>query len=271
MMRSWWGGRPEILQGGVANAGAVVREGHFVLRPANARTPLIHALLRHVRSTGFGGVPEPVGIDADGRERLIFVSGEVAVPPFPAWIQRDDAVASIAELLGRFHEAAKTFEAPSDVDVSWSDEMADPAGGTAVCHNDVCPGNVVFRQGRAIALLDFDFAGPGRALYDLAGLANMCVPLDTAEDAAVWGWGEVDPFRRLRAVADGYGLGPDREQFVEVIEERMSGDGAFVQRRAERGEPAFVDMWERMGGGARYARRLTWFRANREHFLTALG
>jgi thiamine kinase-like enzyme len=212
-----------------------------------------------------------VGIDADGRERLVFIPGEVAVPPFPEWIQEDKAVASIAQRLGRFHEAAKTFVAPTDVEVSWSKELADPAGGTMVCHNDVCPENVVFREGRAVALLDFDFAAPGRVLWDLAGLANMSVPLDTPEDAAVWGRRQVDPFSRLRAVADGYGLGPGRDQFLRVIEERMSNGGAFVRQRVEKGEPAFVDMWERMGGAARYARRLGWFRANRQGLLSALG
>lgn len=50
----------EILQGGVANAGAVAREGAYVLRPSNPHTEVIHALLRHVRAEGFEGVPEPV-------------------------------------------------------------------------------------------------------------------------------------------------------------------------------------------------------------------
>ena len=29
-----------------------------------------------------------------------------------------------------------------------------------MCHNDVCPENVVFRDGIAVALLDFEFAAP---------------------------------------------------------------------------------------------------------------
>ena len=53
--------------------------------------------------------------------------------------------------------------------------MADPEGGPVVCHNDVCLENVVFRNGEAVALLDFDFAAPGRPVYDLACFAaHVC-------------------------------------------------------------------------------------------------
>ena len=39
---------------------------------------------------------------------------------------------------------------------------------------------------------------------------------------------------------------------------------------ASAGEPAFVAMWEAMGGQERYDRRQAWFDAERPQFLTAL-
>jgi phosphotransferase family enzyme len=259
----------EVLAGGVANAGAVVRVGPHVLRPSNPHSQTIHSLLRYVRAAGFEGAPEPVGVDPDGRERLVFIEGEVPYPPFPAWSQTDEALASTAALLARFHSATRGFATPAGL--SWSDEMADPAGGPVICHNDVCPENVVYRSGRAAALLDFDFAAPGRPLYDLAQLAKMCVPLDTPEDAARLGRGSLDPFRRLRIVADAYGLPAERSDFLAMLEEGMEAGHHFVRRRVERGEPAFVTMWEQMGGQARYDRRQAWFSRNRQRFLDALG
>lgn len=259
----------EVLRGGVANAGAVVREGAYVLRPSKPQSELIHALFRHVRAAGFDGVPEPVGIDPDGRERLVFIPGDVAWPPFPPWVQTDAALASIAELLARFHAAAQGFEVPSGA--TWNRELADSIGGSLVCHNDVCPENVVFRDGVAVALLDFDFAAPGRALHDLGVMARMCIPLDTPEDAAVWGRESLDPIRRLRLVADSYGLTPGREELIRIIEQQMDAGGAFVRHRVEQGEPAFVEMWERMGGEARYDRRRDWFAQHRQRFVDALG
>ena len=260
---------PEPLLGGVANAGAVVREGFYVLRPSNPHTDLIHRLLRHVRAAGFDGVPEPMGIDPDRRERLVFIPGDVPMPPFPPWSQTDEALSSIAELLARYHAAAEGFEVSPQA--AWNAELADPSGGTLMCHNDVCLENVVFRDGVAVALLDFDFAAPGRPIYDLAVMARLCIPLDTPDDAATWGWRSPDPFRRLRLAADSYGLPPRREELVEVIEQGMSNVGEFVRRRVERGEPAFVEMWERMGGQARYERRRDWFNEHRERFVEALG
>jgi hypothetical protein len=259
----------EILQGGVANAGAVIRHGGYVLRPSNPHSELIHSFLRHVRAAGFEGVPDPVGVDPDGRERLVFIPGEVAWPPFPRWSQTDRSLASIAQLLAGFHAAARGFQSPPRA--KWNGELADPAGGSVVCHNDVCPENVVFRDGIAVALLDFDFAAPGRPVRDLAIMARMCVPLDTPEDAAVWGRVGLDPFRRLRIVADSYGLAPGRGELLRIIEEMMGGGGEFVRRRVEEGQPAFVEMWEKMGGAARYERRAAWFAKHRARFAETLG
>ncbi len=224
-----------------------------------------------MRDAGFDGVPEPVGIDPDGRERLTFIPGDVPVPPFPSWSQTDEALASTAALLRRFHDAAAGFVAPEGA--AWSDEMADPRPGDApvICHNDVCPENVVYRDGRAVALLDFDFAAPGRPLYDLAQLAKMCVPLDTPEDAARLGRGSLDAVARLRVVADAYGLPPGRAEFVDVLREGIDAGAVFVQRHVDAGEPGFIEMWETMGGQARYDRRRQWFDEHHADFVAALG
>ncbi len=260
----------EVLAGGVGNAGAVVRVGAHVLRPTSPHTPAIHALLRHLRAAGFDGVPEVVGVDPDGRERLVFIDGAVPYPPFPAWSQTDAVLASTAALLRRYHDAAAGFVPP--VGVTWSDELADPAGGgPVVCHNDVCPENVVYRDGVAVALLDFEFAAPGRPLYDLTQLAKMNVPLDAPEDAARLRPTVTDPFTRLRVVADAYGLPAGRDEFLIIIADSMNPVGGLVERRVARGEPAFIKMWEQMGGRARYERRQAWFDAHRDRFADALG
>ncbi len=259
----------EVLHGGVTNAGEVSREGNYVLRPSNARSELVHRFLRHVRDAGFDGVPQPVGIDPDGRARLVFIPGDVPVRPFPAWAQTDTALGSTAQLLARFHAAAQGFQTPPGAQWSW--QLADPQGGIIICHNDVCLENVVFRDGVAVALLDFDFAAPGRPIYDLASMARLCVPLDAPEYAQVPDRESFDPVGRLRLVADSYGLAPGREELVRAIEESMARHGEFVRPRVERGEPAFVRRWELMGGQARFDRRRDWFAEHRDRFVEALG
>jgi hypothetical protein len=99
----------------------------------------------------------------------------------------------------------------------------------------------------------------------------MCIPLDTPNDAEMLGWESFDPFQRLRLVADSYGLPSGREELVNVIEQTMARGSEFVRSRAERGEPAFVEMWERIGGQARFDRRRDWFSLHRARFVEAVG
>jgi hypothetical protein len=259
----------EILPGGWANAGRVVRQGEFVLRPSNPHSGAIHTFLRDLHSNGFQGASVPVEKQADGRERLVFIEGDVPVPPFPAWAQTDDALGSIATLMRSFHDASSQI--PVGI-LTWSDELADPGGGSMICHNDVCLENVVFRNGRAVALLDFDFAAPGRPIFDLAAFARMCVPIDDDRSARRLGFGMIDRPARLRLVADTYGLGgKGRRQLLEHLDRSMRGGGAFVRRRVEAGDPNFVRMLEEMGGMERYERRGRWWEDSRPLFVSALS
>ena len=257
-----------VLHGGVANAGAVVRSGSFVLRPSNRHTPTIHRFLQALRTTGFDGASHPVGVDADGRERLEFLDGDVPLVPYPSWAQSDEALASVARLLRRFHDAAGSV--PATGADTWSNEMQDPLGGRVVCHNDVCLENVVFRDGEAVALLDFDFAAPGRPEYDLACFARMCVPIDD-ESRTRFGWASADLPGRLRLVADAYGLGPNgRDVVLDALDRSIAAGGQFLQARVAAGDPNFTTMWESMGGMARFDRRRAWWAASRAAFAAAM-
>ena len=258
------------MHGGVANAGSVVRQGSHVLRPSNPHTPTIHAFLRHLRAAGFEAASFPIGVDPDGRERLEYIDGDVAYPPFPAWAQTDLALASAAALVRRLHDASATFVPPPDA--TWSSEMADPEGGPVICHNDVCLENLVYRNQVAVGLLDFDFAAPGRPLHDLAQFARMNVPLETDDDAVLLGrTPPLDPFRRLRIVADAYGLPPGRGEFLDVVAEGIQRGGQFLQRRLDEGNEAFIAMVAASGGMAKFDRRRAWFAAHRDRLAEALG
>ncbi|WP_419928492.1 phosphotransferase [Candidatus Poriferisocius sp.] len=177
-------------------------------------------------------------------------------------------MASTAELLRSLHDAANGFD-PRDL--AWNDGLADPAGGAVVCHNDVCPENVVFRDGVAVALLDFEFAAPGRPIYDLACLARLCVPIDNDFDQARLGWQPADRLERLRLVADAYGLDRDgRKDLLAIMEVALTRAEEFIWRRVESGDPNFVEMWNRTDGAERYHRRRRWWNDNHHLFVAAL-
>jgi hypothetical protein len=258
----------EVLQGGVANAGAVIRVGTDVLRPSNQHSASILQFLSELEGSGFRGAPVPVGLDTDGRERLRFIPGDVAIPPYPDWVQTDDSLTSIVELIRGLHDASMVVDTD---DMTWSSEMADPDGGPVICHNDVCLENVVFRDGSAVALLDFDFAAPGRRTFDLAAFARMCVPVDDDVNSMKLGWHPSDRPTRLRLVCDAYGLNAEgRSEVLHSLDGSIARGGEFVRRRAEAGEPGFVKMWAEIGGMERFDRRRRWWAMVRSRFDAAL-
>jgi hypothetical protein len=259
----------EPLSGGIANAGSVARLGNYILRPHNSHSEAIGDFLEFIVRAGFAGVPRPAGMTPDGRDRFAYIRGNVPIPPYPEWSQRDEALASVAELLRRFHEVSRSYDFSGR---QWSEEMADPAGGTLVCHNDVCLENVVFEEGVAIGLLDFDFAAPGRPTYDLATFARMCVPIDDDTNAERNGWLPGDRPRRLRLIMDTYGLSAAKraEMFTEITRSMAQG-GDFVWRRVRAGDPNFIKMWNEMGGEERFARRGEWWLQNRGRYLAVIA
>lgn len=258
----------EPLEGGIANAGTVVRAGGHVLRPSRPYSASIHAWLRAVRAEGFGGVPVPVGIDDDGRERLEFLEGDVPISPYPDWSQSNTALASIAELLRGLHDASRVFDPRG---LAWNDLLADPAGGAIVGHKDVEPSNVVFRDGRAVAFIDFEFAAPGRPIYDLAQLCRLCVPIESDFDQARIGWHPADRSKRLRLVADAYGLdGEGRMELLDAMDDAIDRIEAFARRHADGADPRSLETLAATGGIEKYDRRRTWWKRHHSEFAAAL-
>ncbi|MET8025608.1 phosphotransferase [Streptomyces avermitilis] len=259
----------EALVGGMANAGAVFRRGALVERPAPHNAHALHSHLLALKEHGFDAAPTPVGLTADGREQLTFIPGDVALPPFPPWVLTTTALESVGILLRRLHAAGATIVV--DTDVEWPQDLADPEGGTMLCHNDVCPDNVVFRDGRAAALIDFDLAAPGRPLWDVAMTARYWVPMLDPVSAAASYPAALDAPARLRILADSYGLSAgERAELPGVIEQATEICRAFVTRRVADGDPVYLQALADHGGWERWDRVQTWLADHRETFTVAL-
>ena len=254
-----------VLEGGFTNAGRVTRVGDTVRRPLRPTTPATHALLRHLEAAGFDGAPRVLGIEGD-REVLSFIPGQAALPPYQPWALTDEALVGVATLLRRFHDAAESFDAGGH---EWSHAVPAAFRGALVSHNDPNLDNVVFAGGRAVALIDFDLAGPGSRVWDVACAARLWAPLREERDQP----GKVRGRTRERLVvfADAYGLAAaDRGRLVDALVSTHDWCYAIVRRAVDDGHEAFGREW-RSGGAGRAERTRAWLAAQDRVLRSALG
>lgn len=227
------------LDGGTANRGLVFRVGDTVRRPQTGGSPAVHALLRHLERVGFDGAPRYLGQDDLGREILGYVAGDAATEPHAPWALSDAALVSVADLLRRYHEAVRTFD-PSAY--GWSTTVPQRFRSGLVSHNDPNLDNIVFRDGAAVALIDFDLASPGSALWDVALAARLWVPLRAEEDVPDVRHGRMR--ERLRLFLDAYPLaGGDRRRLVAAATQTHDWCYHLVGAGADEGKPGYVQYW----------------------------
>ena len=202
------GGKDEERLSGGNVAASVTRVGKTVRKPATAASPAIHAFLNHLRATGVAEAPASLGVDADGFHVYDYVTGTVA-EHLPAMSQSE--LYRLGGIVRRLHDAAETFQpAPG---VVWNVAIP-PDDEEIVCHHDLAPWNLV-RDGERWVFIDWDGAGPGSRLWDLAYAARAFVPLvaggDPHRDAS-----------RLNALVNGYGLAGDaRLRLADMLAPRQ--------------------------------------------------
>jgi hypothetical protein len=252
------------MPGGTANRGLVERAGNTVRRPVAPCGTATHALLAHLAAVRFDGAPRLLAADAV-TETLTYIDGRAAVPPLRDEMLTDQALASVAELLRRYHQAAASFDPAG---YRWPRRVPARFTTRLVSHNDVHPANVIFRDGRAAALIDFDLAGPGSASWDLAAAARNWCPLGDERDIADSRQGQV--LRRFRLLLDAYGLpAAQRRAVAEAILANHDWSCAIITDAADAGHPAFADYWSHVAGTMARARR--WCEAHYHDLVAAAG
>src|SRR5207302_11221810 len=107
-----------------------------------------------------------------------------------------------------------------------------PTTAEVICHNDWAPWNALFRERRLVVMLDWDMAGPGSRLWDVANSAYSWVPLfsEGRRSSPI-----DDRARRLRLFCDAYRLfgarvAPRCHERAHALRERVCR-GASPSRR----------------------------------------
>ncbi|MBM7808263.1 hypothetical protein JOD57_004100 [Geodermatophilus bullaregiensis] len=258
--------REVLLEGGIANRGRVVRAGDTVRRPLRPTSPATRALLDHLAGVGFTGAPRFLGVDEQGREILTYVPGSAVTPPYPAWALTDEALLSVARLLRDYHQAVAGFDpAPH----GWPPSPPPAFTGELVSHNDVNLDNVVFRDGRAVALIDFDLASPGSRVWDVACAARLWAPL--RPDRHIGDARRGRALDRLRLFADGYGLtDADRDRMAAAVLANHEWCYDVIGTAVANGHAAFSRYWT-SGTMARAQETRQWYLDHADVLRAALG
>lgn len=209
------------LSGG--NITAVTRIGRTVRRQPGPWTAAVHGLLNHLEQSGFEGSPRVLGFDSQGREILTYIEGlagfisEGDIRPADVW--SDQVLVEAAAFLRRFHDA--TGGLSDSPNARWQMVFPDSDQHEVICHNDVAPYNAIFRDGHLKAMIDFDTAGPGPRIWDVAYAAYRFVPLVPRDVLHTMGAPEdLDIGGRLKLFCDAYGL-EQRQHLVGVIQDRI--------------------------------------------------
>ncbi len=207
------------LTGG--NITAATRIGSTVRRQTSLWSPAVHNLLRYLHSSGFKGAPQFLGIDAQGREILSYIPGEVGHYPLKPYMWTDENLVAVAHFLRLYHDA--TVDYRPDPSTPWQFIYPDSQRHEVICHNDVAPYNMIYRDEQPYALIDFDTAGPGPRIWDIAYAVYRFIPLSYASDIQSLGLAEPSSqSHRLRLFCRAYNLPSSYAELLDTVIHRLS-------------------------------------------------
>jgi Ser/Thr protein kinase RdoA (MazF antagonist) len=219
----------EILPGGNV-AAKVVRVGATVRKPAGPQTPAVEAFLAHLNAAGLPMVPRTLGRDDSGRHVLEYIPGQLAHSLSPL---DGPGLHRVGRMIRELHDASADFRPPPGA--RWYTAIP-PDREDLICHHDLAPWNMVIGGDRWV-FIDWDGAGPGSRLWDLAYAVKGFVPLEAGGDPAVDG-------PRMRALTDGYRLAaPERQELTALLGPRTRAMYDLLRRGAGTGEQPWARLY----------------------------
>ncbi|WP_243407703.1 phosphotransferase [Frankia canadensis] len=153
---------------------------------------------------------------------LTYLPGHVAWAPGQlAAVISDASLSRVAGLVRQLH------------DLTAGTHLA--GGCEVVCHNDLAPKNTVYRDlgagMRPVAFIDWDLAGPGERIHDVAHVCWQFVGLGPAVAAPS------EAARRIGLIRDAYGLRRDAP-LIETVLWWQDRCWRGIEAGARAGDPA---------------------------------
>lgn len=220
----------------------VFRRGELLHRTSESWTPAVAALLNHLETVGFTASPRHRGYDEEGRQVLTFLPGEDG-PVSWGYLHSDDGLASMARLLRDYHDAVRDYvPAP---DALWADTSGPPGPGQLLCHGDFAPWNLVWRDGRAVGIFDWDFVRPAEPAFDVYYAMDWTVPFRDDQTCQDFHHFPVVPDRaaRVEVFLEAYGIDLPRSDVaagVAEVRRRVARTTASLASRGVQPQASWV-------------------------------
>ena len=249
----------QLISDGVTHG--IVRIGDTVRRPLRPFSLTVQAYLAHLHDVGFTGAPLPLGVDEQGREVLSFVPGDVARWLPPEETAGDDVLAALARLIRALHEASAGWAPPPDA--VWGGTPANQGRPTTartelVSHRDYALGNVIFRDGLPVALIDFDLARPTTRVYDIVNALWYWAPLRDPRDRSP-ALADADIPHRVALFADAYGMTARQRAVLMPLAVDVVRRYRQDSRDSAELDPVWRKLWEK-GASVYLPRAEAWIR-----------
>ncbi|KKI91917.1 trifolitoxin immunity protein [Bacillus sp. SA1-12] len=236
----------------------VSKKADVVLRPAGKWTKNVHHVLNHLHRHGFTQAPQLVGsgFSSDGREALTYMNGDM-IHPSP-W--SDEGLFELGKMIRSLHDIMKAF--PPLENSCWQDWFIHDIGKPVIIsHCDISPWNVLTKNGKPCAFIDWEYTGPVDPLIELSRSCWL-FPYLVDDDLAI-SQGLPSPQKRaeqVRLIVDGYGLAKKErsglfEKIIEVVVHETANEAIEGNVTSESVGPLWGFAWR--------SRSASWILKNR--------
>jgi len=189
------------------------------------------------------------------------IPGTVGNHPVRPEMTSDRSLVACARMLRRYHAAAAIQ--PGWAELPWRYRDPDPSTWEVICHGDVATYNIVYDGELPVGMIDFDVAGPGPRMWDIAYAAFRLVPLASDESCRGFGFATLpDRPARLRLFLGACGL-DDATGLLETAVRRVEILRDDILARATAGDPSVATQLAEDHVGS-YTSDLAWIHANQE-------
>jgi thiamine kinase-like enzyme len=247
------GDKQELLDGGWGKDSKPVKVGNTVHRQPSEQSSYVHQVLQFLEHANFGWAPRFLGIDEQGREVLSFIDGYV--PHGQEVPQQTWSLETMQDIFAHIRQLH---------DLTSVSGLAN--GHECICHGDLSYANTVYRDGKAIAFIDWDWAHPGPRIDDVAYGILEYLSIGELES----GGGPEERAQLARALAYTYGLDASQRGRVPA---RML-DLLLITRdkqlqAIEQGSPSGIKLAE-AGVPGHMLKRHAWLEKNIGYFVSAM-